>query len=197
MGWGKVGGSKSFEHFGYVAWHRNGHAVFVEGDVHPEVCITGGFNGELGIVRLESGDEMVGVILCSVFDAKVVHKETECDVAGEMFEQAGRVRALDVAVRLKMRDKAKLAEATGLRETIHAFAYFKVDGVVVEEGFKVVGGYSGGREFVALNSYVLKAGGGKESAEVKVFDIDGKPFLAFGYSGLEKNFDHVQAGSAC
>jgi hypothetical protein len=36
-GWGKVGESKSFEHFGDVAWHRNGHAVFVERDVHPEV----------------------------------------------------------------------------------------------------------------------------------------------------------------
>jgi hypothetical protein len=47
-----------------------------------------------------------------VFDTEVIHNETERDVAGEMFEQAGRVRALDVAVRLKMRDKAKLAEAT-------------------------------------------------------------------------------------
>jgi hypothetical protein len=35
-------------------------------------------------------------------------------------------------VRLKMRDKTKLAEATSLRETIHTLAYFKVDGVVVE-----------------------------------------------------------------
>ncbi len=35
--------------------------------------------------------------------------ETKCDVAGEMFEKAGRVGALDVAVRLKMRDETKLA----------------------------------------------------------------------------------------
>ena len=84
-----------------------------------------------------------------------------------------------------------------MRETIHAFAYFKINGVVVEEGFKVVCSYGVFWEFVALNSDVLKAGGGKGSAEVKIFDIDGKPFLAFGYSGLKKKFDHVQACSAC
>jgi hypothetical protein len=49
---------------------------------------------------------MVGAILCSVFDAEVIHNETERNVAGETFKQTGRVRALDVAVRLKMRDKA-------------------------------------------------------------------------------------------
>ncbi len=75
---------------------------------------------------------MVGVILCSVFDAEVIHNETERNFAGGVGEQAGRVGALDVAVRLKMRDKTKLAEATSLRETIHTLAYFKVDGVVVE-----------------------------------------------------------------
>ena len=52
---------------------------------------------------------MVGVILCSVFDAEFIHNETESNVAGGMGEQAGHVRALDVAVRLKMRDNTKLA----------------------------------------------------------------------------------------
>ena len=75
---------------------------------------------------------MVGVILCPVFDAEVIHNETERDVAGGMVEQAGRVGALDVAVRLKMRNKTELAEATSLRETIHTLAYLKVYGVVVE-----------------------------------------------------------------
>ena len=109
MGWGKIGGSESFEHLGDVAWNRDRYAVIVEGDVHPEVGVTGGFNGELVIVGLEGGYEMVGVILCSVFDAEVVHNETERDVEGGMGEQAGRVGALDVAVRLEMRDKTKLA----------------------------------------------------------------------------------------
>ena len=109
MGWRKVGGSKSFEHFGDVAGHRNGHALFVEGDVHPEVCVTGGFNSELVIVGLEGGDEVVGVVLCAVFDAEIIHNETKGDVAGEVFEEAGRVGALDVAMRLKMRDETKLA----------------------------------------------------------------------------------------
>jgi hypothetical protein len=106
---GKGRRSESFEHFGDIAWHRNRHAVFVEGDVHPEVCVTGGFNGELVIVGLEGSDKMVGVILCSVFDAEVIHNETERNVAGGMGEQAGRLEALDVAVRLKIRDKTKLA----------------------------------------------------------------------------------------
>ena len=60
-----------------------------------------------------------------------------------------------------------------------------------------MGGNDVGGKFVAFNSYVLEAGGGKRSAEVKLFDVDSKPFLAFGYSGLEKKFDHIQAGSAC
>ena len=106
--------------------------MFVEDDLHSELCVAGGFNGELVIVRLEGSDEMVGVILCAVFDAEVIHNETESNVAGGMGEQAGRVGALDVAVRLKMRNKTELAEATSLRETIHTLAYFKVDGVVVE-----------------------------------------------------------------
>ena len=109
MGWREVGGSKSFEHFGDVAGHRNGHAVIVEGNVHPEVCFTGGFNGELVIVGLEGGYEMVGVVLCAVFDAKIIDNEAKGDIAGEVFEEAGRVGALDVAVRLKMRDETKLA----------------------------------------------------------------------------------------
>ena len=60
-----------------------------------------------------------------------------------------------------------------------------------------MGGNDVGGKFVAFNSYVLETGGGKRSAEIKIFDIDSKPFLAFGYSGLEKKFDHIQAGSAC
>ena len=60
-----------------------------------------------------------------------------------------------------------------------------------------MGGNGVDGKFVALNSYVFKTGGGKRSAEVKVFDIDSKPFLALGDSGLEKKFDHIQAGSAC
>ncbi len=125
---------------------------------------------------------MIGVILCSVFDAEVVHHETERDIASDMLEEARRVRALNVAVRLKMRDKTKLAETTGLRETIHAFAYFEINGVVVKHGFKVVGGDSGSGEFVALNADVLKTGRWKGSAELKIFDINGKPFFAIGYS---------------
>jgi hypothetical protein len=35
-------------------------------------------------------------------------------------------------MRLKVRDETKLAETTGLRETVHALADFEVDGVVVE-----------------------------------------------------------------
>ncbi len=56
MGWGQVERSESFEHFGDIAWHRNRHAVFMEGGVHPEVCVTGGFDGELVIVGLEGSD---------------------------------------------------------------------------------------------------------------------------------------------
>ncbi len=77
VGWRKVGGSRSFELFGDVAGHGNGHALFVEGDVHPEVCVTGGFNSELVIVGLEGGDEMIGVVLCAVFDAEVIDERRD------------------------------------------------------------------------------------------------------------------------
>ena len=45
-----------------------------------------------------------------------------------------------------------------MRKTIHAFAYFKINGVVVEEGFKVVCSDGVFWEFVSFNSDVLKAG---------------------------------------
>ncbi len=139
--------------------------MFIEGDVHSEVGVAGRFDGELVIVRLESFDEVVRVLLCSVFDAEVVHHETEGDVACELFEQAGRVGTLNIAVRLKVRDETKLAKTTGLRETIHAHAladFEVIDGVVVEKRFKVVSGYSGSGEFVALDADVLAHNGRKE-----------------------------------
>ncbi len=85
VGWGKVGGTEAFKHLCNVAWHEDRDAVFVEGDVHAEVGIAGGFNCELVIVRLESLDMVVSVFLCSIFDAEIIHYETEGDVAGEMF----------------------------------------------------------------------------------------------------------------
>ena len=68
-----------------------------------------------------------------------------------------------------------MAETTGLRETIHALANFEVNGVVVEEGFKVVCGDSGVGDFVAFNAYVFIAGGRKWSAKVKIFDVNREP----------------------
>ncbi len=119
--------------------------MLVESDVHAEVGIAGRFDSELVIVRLESFDKVVCVLLCSIFDAETVHHETEGDIAGEMFKEAWRVETLNIiAVRLKVRDETKLAETTSLSETIHALADFEVDGVVVEKRFKVVGGDSGG-----------------------------------------------------
>ena len=165
--------------------------------VHSEVCVASRFNCELVIIGLESCDKVVCIFLRSIFYAEVVHHETEGDVAGKVFKEAWRVGTLYVTVRLKVRDEAKLAETTGLRETVHALADFEVDGVVVEKRFKVVGYYSGGGKFCALDANILIAGGRKRSAKIKIFDINSKPFLAFGYSGLEQEFDYVQASGAC
>ncbi len=148
VGWGQVGGTKAFKHFGNVALHGDGDTVLVESDVHAEVGIAGRFDSELVIIRLKSCDKVVRVFLRSIFDAEIVHHETEGDIAGEMFKEAWRVGTLNIAVRLKMRDETKLAETTGLRETVHALADFEVDGVVVEKRFKVVGGYSGAGSLV-------------------------------------------------
>ncbi len=197
VGCGKVGRTKAFKHFGNIAWHGYGDTVIVESYVHAEVGIASRFDSELVIIRLESFDKVVCVFLRSIFDAEVVHHETEGDVAGKVFKKAWYVGTLHVTVRLKVRDETKLAETTGLRETVHALADFEVDGVVVEERFKVVGGYSGGGKFGALDANVLIAGGRKWSAKIKVFDVNSKPFLAFGYSGLEQEFDYVQASGVC
>jgi hypothetical protein len=86
---------------------------------------------------------------------------------------------------------------TGLRETVHALADFEVYGVVVEQGFEVVGGDSGSGDFVALNADVYKSGRRKESAEIEIFDINSEPFLSLGYSGLQQQFDDVQACCSC
>ncbi len=60
-----------------------------------------------------------------------------------------------------------------------------------------MGGYSCGGKFCALDANVLIAGGRKRSAKIKIFDVNSKSFLAFGYSGLEQEFDYVQASGAC
>jgi hypothetical protein len=52
---------------------------------------------------------MVGVVLGTILDAKVIHHQTESDVASVMLKEAGSVRALGVAMRLKMRAETKLA----------------------------------------------------------------------------------------
>ena len=132
VGCGKVGGTKAFKHFGSIAWHGYRDAVIVKCYVHSEVCVASRFYCELVIIGLKSCDKVVCIFLRSIFDAEVVHHETEGDVAGKVFKEAWRVGTLYVTVRLKVRDEAKLAETTGLRETVHALADFEVDGVVVE-----------------------------------------------------------------
>ncbi len=114
-----------------------------------------------------------------------------------MLKEAGSVRALDVAMRLKMRDETetKFAWTAGLRESVHTLADFKVDDVVVEQGFEVVGGDSDSGEFVALNADVFKSGGRKRkgSAEIEIFYINSEPFLSLGCSGLQQQFYDIQA----
>ena len=72
--------------------------MIVESYVHAEVGIASRFDSELVIIRLESFDKVVRVLLRSIFDAEIVHHETEGDIAGRMFKKAWRVGTLNITV---------------------------------------------------------------------------------------------------
>ncbi len=76
-------------------------------------------------IGLESGDEVVCVFLCAIFYAEIIDHQAKGNIASMMFEQTESVRALNVnvAVGLKVSNQAKLAKATGLRETVHIYGF--------------------------------------------------------------------------
>jgi hypothetical protein len=83
---------------------------------------------------------MISVRLRAVAHAEIVDNQTESDIESFVLKKAGSIGALVVAMFREVRDKAKLAQTTSLRESVHAFLNLEVDSIVVEARLEVVGG---------------------------------------------------------
>ena len=80
--------------------------VEVEGYVHSEVLVPFRPHGDFVVVEFQSFFKMINVVLRSIANAKVVHDESEHDVACMMFEEAWSVSALLVAVASEVFDES-------------------------------------------------------------------------------------------
>jgi hypothetical protein len=75
---------------------------------------------------LKGFDEVVGIVLANVLDAKVVGNEAEGDVAALVTPEAGGSRRGGVAIFGKVGGEANVSNEVGLFEAVHALANFHV-----------------------------------------------------------------------
>ena len=74
---------------------------------------------------LKAGEKVLGVVLLSELDPKVVNHEAESDGTLCVAEKTRYIETLDVPVRGKMCDKALLRQQSSLWQTIHPFIDLK------------------------------------------------------------------------
>ncbi len=140
-------------------------------------------------------DEVVEIRVVGEGAAKIVNGETKGDVFRFVAEQAWCVGALDVAEATQVGDESLLAESARLWQAVHAAADFKVNRIIVEiivVELELI--EDGKRDFLTFDADILVAGRGKRSAEVKVSDIAGTPFLARGDGRVNQKYNNVKAG---
>ena len=65
---------------------------------------------------------MVSILDIFVFDTKIIDHESENDVSGHVFEEAGGVGALVISVFEEMDDELVLSYESGVRKSIHSFS---------------------------------------------------------------------------
>jgi hypothetical protein len=75
---------------------------------------------------LKGFDEVVGIVLADVLDAKVVNNEAEGDVAALVTPEAGGLGRGGVAVFGKVDGEANIGNEGALFEAVHALANFHV-----------------------------------------------------------------------
>jgi hypothetical protein len=86
---------------------------------------------------------MFGIVLVGVLDTKIIDNECERNVSGVVLPESRCYSDRCVAVRLEEFREAIVSDASSLRETVHAFANFTVDGSVVDKASKVVLDHNG------------------------------------------------------
>jgi hypothetical protein len=62
-------------------------------DVHTQVSVPGFYDGEVKIVSAESSNELIGVRLRTILNAKIIDDKTECNVKCFMLEKTWSVRS--------------------------------------------------------------------------------------------------------
>ena len=128
MGFVKELGSKAGEHFLHVARHGYGDsgAGGVEDDVHAEVLVAVGANGNFIVVESQCFFQVIDVGLGSISHAEVVDDQAEDDISSAVSEKARGVRTLPVAVASEVLNEADLRQASSLRKPVHAAPDFEV-----------------------------------------------------------------------
>ncbi len=81
---------------------------------------------------------MLGMLFAHILDCKVIHYQAESNGAGGVKEETVGVSILDVAMAGQVFDQLIIGKATGLGQTIHAFANLHIHRTIVGESIEFV-----------------------------------------------------------
>jgi hypothetical protein len=102
-------GTEALKCFADVAWHRQTDPVRTNRFIHSQISITGLIDGEFVVISPKCGDEMIGIRLLAVSNAKIVDNQAEGNIESGVLEETWSVGALVVAMFCEVRDESKLA----------------------------------------------------------------------------------------
>ena len=168
----------------------------IEGYVHSEVLVAFRSHGDFVVIELQSIFKVIDVVLRAIANAKVVNDEGEHDVACMMFEEAGSVSALLVAVVSEVFDESNLRQAACLWESVHTLADFKVDEAAMFHAVKVITAHDFFGNHFEGDAKILISRGRERCSQVKVGDVKCTPLFVAGYDGVYNELNGFEGGGA-
>ncbi len=102
-------GTEALKCFVDVAWHRKTDPVRTKRYIHSQESIAGILDGKFVVVSPKCGDEMIGIQLLAVANAKIVDNQAEGNIESGVLKETWSVGALVVAMFCEVRDESKLA----------------------------------------------------------------------------------------
>jgi hypothetical protein len=102
-------GSEALKCFIDIAWHRQADPVRTKRDIHFQVSIAGLLDVDFVFISPKCGDEMIGIRLLALSNAKVVENQAKGNIESVVLKEAWSVGALVVAMFCEVEDESKLA----------------------------------------------------------------------------------------
>ena len=149
--------------------------------MHSEVLVPFRPHGDFVVVEFQSPFKMINVVLRSVANAKVVHDESEHDVACLMFEEARSISALIVAMASEVFYESNLRQAAGLWESVHALANFEIDEAAMFHAVKVVSEHDFVGNHFERDAKILISRGRERCAQIEICDVKCASFFVAGH----------------